>query len=285
MSGTLFVVSTPIGNLEDVTLRALRVLREADLVAAEDTRRTSILLNHYQISTPTTSLHEHNERDKIRPLLARLGAGERIALVSDAGTPTVSDPGFRLVEAALEAGFRVEAVPGPSAVLAALVASGLPTDSFTFLGFVPSRSKARKIWLEHALREHRTVVCFESARRLSETLNAIKELDPDRKVAIGRELTKIHENLVVGPIEAVERHFRAPTKGEITLVLAPAPAEDSATQPISKSLIYREFYLLANNSGADRRQIIRELAKRHNLRTRDVYDAIEQQKNIGVTTK
>ncbi len=147
-AGTLYLVATPIGNLEDITLRAIRILREADLVAAEDTRHTSKLLNHFGISVPTTSLHEHNEAARAEALVERLRAGARIALVSDAGTPGISDPGYRLVGAAIEAGCRVEAIPGPSALLAALVTSGLPTDSFVFAGFPPSRGSARSAWFD-----------------------------------------------------------------------------------------------------------------------------------------
>src|SRR3954465_13602822 len=162
MPGTLFVVATPIGNLEDITLRALRVLREVAIIAAEDTRRTAHLLARHAIATPTTSLHEHNESAKSPSLVARLQNGERIALVSDAGTPTVSDPGGRLIRAAIDAGIRFEPIPGPSAILAALTVSGLPTDTFTFLGFPPTRSKDRKAWFDRLQTVGGTVVFFEA---------------------------------------------------------------------------------------------------------------------------
>src|SRR5256885_1108608 len=165
MPGTLFVVATPIGNLEDITARALRVLREADVIAAEDTRRTAHLLARYAITTPTISLHEHNEAAKTPSLVERLQRGEAIALVSDAGTPTVSDPGGRLIRAAIDAGVRVEPIPGPSAVLAALAASGLPTDTFTFLGFPPTRAKHRHAWFERLRTAGGTVVFFEAPHR------------------------------------------------------------------------------------------------------------------------
>ena len=171
MPGTLFVVATPIGNLEDITARALRVLREVAVIAAEDTRRTAHLLARYAIATPTTSLHEHNESGKSASLIARLQRGDSVALVSDAGTPTISDPGGRLIRAAIDAGIRVEPIPGPSAVLAALAASGLPTDSFTFLGFPPTRSKDRKQWFERAAScSAGPVVFFEAPHRIQATL-------------------------------------------------------------------------------------------------------------------
>ena len=170
MAGTLFVVATPIGNLEDITARALRVLGEVALIAAEDTRRTARLLARYAIRTPTTSLHEHNETTKSRTLIARLERGESIALVSDAGTPTVSDPGQRLIRAAIEAGVRVEAIPGPSAALTALAASGIQADTFTFLGFPPTRSTARAQWVSELGSAGRPVVFFEAPHRIVSTL-------------------------------------------------------------------------------------------------------------------
>jgi len=192
MPATLFVVATPIGNLEDITVRALRVLREVSVIAAEDTRRTAHLLARYAITTPTTSLHEHNEAGKSASLIARLQRGESVALVSDAGTPTVSDPGGLLIRAAIEAGVRVEPIPGPSAVLTALAASGLPTDSFTFLGFPPTRAKDRKAWFDRVNGLRGTVVFFESPNRIQSTLRDIHHTLGECQVAVGRELTKIH---------------------------------------------------------------------------------------------
>ena len=170
MPGTLFVVATPIGNLEDITARALRVLREASIIAAEDTRRTSHLLVRYAITTPTISLHEHNESQKSASIVARLQRGENVALVSDAGTPTISDPGQRLVRAAIDAGIKVEPVPGANAALAALAVSGLPTDAFTFMGFPPTRSKDRKCWFERVAAVRGTIVFFEAPHRIRQTL-------------------------------------------------------------------------------------------------------------------
>src|SRR5512138_3233818 len=203
MSGTLFVVATPIGNLEDITLRALRVLREVAVIAAEDTRRTGHLLARHAIATPTTSLHEHNEREKSDAIMARLARGESVALVSDAGTPTVSDPGSHLIRRAIDAGVRVEPIPGPSAILAVLAASGLPAETFTFLGFPPSRAKPRDQWFERLPSFGSTVVFFEAPHRILDALQRLAAVAPHADVVIGRELTKAHEELVRGPINSV----------------------------------------------------------------------------------
>src|SRR5262245_46522120 len=219
MPGTLYVVATPIGNLEDITLRALRVLREVTLIAAEDTRRTARLLQHYSISTPTTSLHEHNERRKSRALIERLIGGESIALVTDAGTPVVSDPGAALVAAAHAEGIRVEPIPGPSAPMAALSASGLSADQFLFVGFPPARSADRKKWFRSVAGEPRPLVLFEAPHRLKQTLSDALEILGDRQMALGRELTKVHEELVVRPISAFVQSDQVP-RGEYTLVIA-----------------------------------------------------------------
>src|SRR6478672_11644964 len=210
MAGILYVVATPIGNLEDVTLRALRILRDVSLIAAEDTRRTARLLQHYSISTRTTSLHEHNEREKTPRLIERLQAGEAIALVSDAGTPLISDPGQTLVAAARASGIRVESIPGPSAVMAALSTSGLEAAEFVFLGFPPVRSKDRKVWFAALAGQSRLAVFFEAPHRIRRTLADLATcLGDDRTVAIGRELTKAYEELVVQPISQHIQHFIA----------------------------------------------------------------------------
>jgi 16S rRNA (cytidine1402-2'-O)-methyltransferase len=278
MSGTLFVVSTPIGNLEDITLRALRVLREVSLVAAEDTRRTAILLKHYNINTPSTSVHEHNERTRIPRLIERLKAGDSIALVSDAGTPTVSDPGFPLIRAARETGIRVEVIPGPSAVLIALVASGLPSESFTFLGYAPFRSKARIEWLTTLLRGSHTTVFFDSPRRIRETLAELSKLEPTRSVAVTRELTKMHETLVIGPISEVHKTFRAETKGEITVVVGPPEGARTSRTLVDATLLRSQYGCLTNNGDLSRREAIRSLARRYGLSNREVYSQLEESK-------
>lgn len=219
--GRLVVCPTPIGNLEDVTLRVLAALREADVVACEDTRRTRVLLDRYGVKGKLVPYHEHNERARARELVARMREGTVVALVSDAGMPLVSDPGFVLVQACVAAGLEVEVLPGPSAALTALVASGLPADHWRFAGFLPRKRGA----LEEAFRAPETLVAFESPRRVASSLAVLAELDPRRPVAVCRELTKVHEEVVRGTAgELAERYAAAAPKGEIVLVVGPAPA-------------------------------------------------------------
>ena len=273
--GILFLVATPIGNLEDISLRAIRVLREADLIAAEDTRHTAKLLHHYDIRRPTTSLHEHNEQEKARALVGRLLGGARVALVTDAGTPAVSDPGYRLVRAAIDAGIRVEAIPGPSAVLAALVLSGLPTDGFVFAGFPPSKAAARRAWFEAIEDERRTLVFFEEPHRIRQTLEEALATLGDREASLGRELTKLHEEVVRGLLSAVLDRLGEP-RGEFTVVLA-GRSDDTATtgEQVSDSQLLTEFGHLTEN-GLGRRDAISELARRHHLRSREVFAGIDR---------
>jgi 16S rRNA (cytidine1402-2'-O)-methyltransferase len=223
--GTLYVVGTPIGNLEDITLRAIRVLREADVIAAEDTRVTRTLLSAHQISTPLVSFHEFSGPTRVRRLVERLATSD-IALVSDAGMPGLSDPGFPLIRAALEAGIAVVPIPGPSAILAALVASGLPMHAFTFHGFLPRKSGERRRLLASMADATHSHVVFESPHRLLAALKEATEiLGPDRPLAVGRELTKKFEEVVRGPAsEVVERFERQAPRGEITIVIGPRDA-------------------------------------------------------------
>ena len=219
--GTLYIVSTPIGNREDITLRALRILKEVDLIAAEDTRHTGLLLRHFGIQTPLTSYFEGNELRKKEFILSKLRQGERVALVSDAGTPGISDPGFRLIQAATENRISVVPVPGPSAVIAALSVSGLPTDAFLFRGFLPHKSKKRKDWLKQLEDVRETLIFYESPHRLSETLNDIFEILGDREMVLTRELTKIYEEIIRGRVSEIRNQIGDRTlKGEITLVIA-----------------------------------------------------------------
>lgn len=217
MPGTLFVVATPIGNLEDLTFRALRTLREVDLIAAEDTRRTSKLLAHYEIRKPLVSLHEHNEDIEGERLVAKLAAGSNIALVSDAGTPTIADPGFRLVASARAAGIAIVPIPGVSAVITALSASGVPADQFSFLGFPPSGGLARDRWFERLATETNTVVFYESPHRIERTMSDASELLVNRHTVTCRELTKLNEELVIWDNKAVIR-----AQGEFVVVVGPA---------------------------------------------------------------
>jgi 16S rRNA (cytidine1402-2'-O)-methyltransferase len=252
------------------------VLREVAQIAAEDTRHTAKLLHHYDIRTPTTSLHDHNEEARAAGLIARMLGGADIALVSDAGTPAVSDPGFRLVRAAIEAGIRVEAIPGPSAVLAALICSGLPTDGFVFLGFPPARSGARDTWFEDLADERRTLVFFEAPHRILACLSAAGRILGDRPVSVGRELTKLHEELVRGPISDVLMRLAEP-RGEYTVVLGgrPEPARNGSGAQTADSTILADFEALVT-SGHGRREAITEVARRTGLRAREVYAAVER---------
>lgn len=277
MSGTLYVVATPIGNLEDVTLRALRVLREVSLIAAEDTRRTARLLQHYSISTRTTSLHEHNERAKTPSLLARLVAGESIALVSDAGTPVVSDPGSHLVAAAHAARIRVEPVPGPNAALATLSASGLTGQEFIFAGFPPNRSKARLIWLGRLAQEPRVLIFYEAPHRIRGTLQDMLTTFGDRLVALGRELTKVHEQLVVRPISELLEGL-VEERGEFTVVVAGASSCPSSPEVPPPAQMAREFGELTNLGAVNRREAIRVLAVKYAISSREVFSLLERGK-------
>jgi 16S rRNA (cytidine1402-2'-O)-methyltransferase len=272
MAGILYVVATPIGNLEDVTLRALRILREVSLIAAEDTRRTARLLQHYSITTRTTSLHEHNEREKTPQLLDRLRAGDSIALVSDAGTPLISDPGQTLVGAARAAGIRVESIPGPSAVMAALSSSGLETPEFVFLGFPPTRSKDRKIWFDGLSAQPRLTVFFEAPHRVRRTLVDLgAALGMDRLIAVGRELTKTYEELVVWPIRQHLEYFTSP-KGEFTILVPPAvPEKGREKQPPSPAELRLELGQLTNIGGSTRRRALKVLADRHGVSVNELY--------------
>ncbi|HEY0875905.1 MAG TPA: 16S rRNA (cytidine(1402)-2'-O)-methyltransferase [Vicinamibacterales bacterium] len=278
MPGILYVVATPIGNLEDVTLRALRILREVSLIAAEDTRRTSKLLQHYSISTPTTSLHEHNEHAKAPRLVQKLIDGESIALVSDAGTPAISDPGSRLVAAAHHSGIQVVPVPGASAVTAAVSAAGLLSDGFTFLGFPPTRSNSRKRWLRELTAHPFPLVLYEAPHRIEQTLADIETEMGERTVAIGRELTKIHEYFAIQPISDWLKE-PPPAQGEFVLIIFPGQTVRSGEGQAPRDAdLAAEFWRLTNNAGLERREAIREVARRHGISTRTVFKAIEDAK-------
>lgn len=222
---TLYIVPTPIGNLEDITLRALRILGEVKLIAAEDTRTSHILLQHYKISTPLTSYHEHNKLTKLEALFEALEDGD-VALISDAGMPGISDPGYELVKAAVERGIRVEPLPGANAVLPALVGSGLPTDSFLYLGFLPRKDKALRAFWETIKSERHTLIVYESPNRLTDTLEIAQEILGDRQACVARELSKKFEEFKRGTLGEIRAHFQEqPARGEITLVIAGAEIE------------------------------------------------------------
>jgi 16S rRNA (cytidine1402-2'-O)-methyltransferase len=219
--GVLYVVSTPIGNMEDITLRALRILREVDLIAAEDTRRTGLLLKHFEIQTPLTSYFEGNELKKRGYILSKLKEDKNIALVSDAGTPGISDPGFRLIQLVIENEIPIVPIPGPSAVVTALSVSGLPTDAFLFKGFLPHKSKKRRDLLKELEEVRETLIFYESPHRISETLRDILEILGDREIGLTRELTKVYEEIMRGKVSEILNQVGDRTlKGEITLVIS-----------------------------------------------------------------
>ena len=221
IKGTLYIVSTPIGNLEDITLRALRILKEVDLIAAEDTRHTGLLLRHFGIQKPLTSYFEGNELKKREWILSRLKQGDRIALVSDAGTPGISDPGFRLIQMVIENQIPIIPIPGPSAVIAALSVSGLPTDAFLFKGFLPHKSKKRRDLLKQLEETKETLIFYESPHRLTETLKDILDILGDREIVLTRELTKIYEEVLRGKVSEIQNQLaERKLKGEITLVIS-----------------------------------------------------------------
>jgi len=217
--GVLYIVSTPIGNLEDITLRALRILKEVSLIAAEDTRLTRKLLTHYDISTPTVSYYEHNRFTRIPKIIDHLNTGKDVAVVTDAGTPGISDPAYKLIRAAIESGNRIEAIPGPSASITALTASGLPTDRFIFEGFLPHK-KGRKAKLTRLSAIEATVIFYESPKRIVRTLKDILEFMGDRPAVIGRELTKLHEEMIRGNVSKLLSHFTQKTpRGEFVIMI------------------------------------------------------------------
>lgn len=266
-SGTLFLVATPIGNLEDITLRALRILKEVDLIACEDTRHSRKLLNHYGITTALTAYHQHNEEPKAEQLVAKLQDGKSIALISDAGTPGISDPGYRIVVACRNVGLTVVAVPGPSAVISALAISGLPTDAFVFAGFLPSKSTARREALARLRAESRTTLFYEAPHRLSETLaEIVVELGTEREVAVARELTKMHEELIRGRAGEVQRHFaETEIRGEIVLLIGPATDDGTPTMTVKEALAQ----LL--DEGTQLRTAVKQVAKAYGLPGDEVY--------------
>ena len=253
--GVLYIVSTPIGNLEDITLRALRVLKEADLIAAEDTRRTRQLLTHYGIHKPLISYHEHNRRIREKTLLNDLRAGKSVALVTDAGTPGISDPGEELVRGAVQEGIPLVSIPGPVALVAALSVSGLPTESFLFYGFLPSKAAARRKWLTSLEERPETLVFYESPRRLSSLLEDAAQILGERRVVVAREMTKVYEEVYRGTVsEVLEQIGKEEVKGEVTVILegctSPPPVESSAIIEALKR--YSEEMGLSRKDSVDR---------------------------------
>ena len=278
MSGTLYVVATPIGNLEDITLRALRVLREVGLIAAEDTRRTAKLLQHHAIDTPTVSFHEHNTRRRMPELIARLDRGQSIALVSDAGTPLLSDPGLELIQECIARDIPVDPVPGASAPLTALIASGFTPQPVTFLGFAPSRASDRSTWLAQLADIDHTAIFFEAPHRIKATLAEAGAILGNRPLAVGRELTKRHQEFIRGDAtHLAERLDNA--RGEFTVVVGPRAVQSASTSDeVSASHIATEFRRLTESDGLSRREAISKLARQYELPSRQVYAMVEAAK-------
>ncbi|MCW5982547.1 MAG: 16S rRNA (cytidine(1402)-2'-O)-methyltransferase [Bryobacteraceae bacterium] len=275
MAGVLFLVATPIGNLEDITARAARILREVDLIACEDTRHTQKLLNELGIKKPTVSYHEHNEAERAAALTEKLAAGADIALVSDAGTPLISDPGRRLVTLAIEQGIRVIPIPGPSAVLTALAASGLETDSFYFAGFLPSKAGPRMRTLEGLKALDCTLVFYEAPHRILETLADLDRAFGERQMATARELTKVHEEFLRGTAAAIREELasRSSVKGEFTIVVG--RPEKPAARPADPLAIRAEIEA-RTRAGASRMDAIKAVAREFGLPKREAYRIAEE---------
>ena len=266
--GTLYLVGTPIGNLEDMTFRAVRILQSVDLIAAEDTRHTGKLLHHFQIATPQTSYHSHNQTSRTPELVDRLRQGQTIALVTDAGMPGISDPGYELVKACAEADLGVVPIPGPSAVIAALSAAGLPSDRFCFEGFLPAKGQARRAFLETLKSETRTLIFYEAPHRLRPVLQDLALLGAQRAIVLARELTKLHEQIWRGTIQAAIEYYddREP-QGEFTLIVAGA---EPAALVLSEAALVAELEDLLNQ-GLSRSEASRQLAEQTALPRRQIY--------------
>ncbi|MBK9314595.1 MAG: 16S rRNA (cytidine(1402)-2'-O)-methyltransferase [Acidobacteria bacterium] len=274
---SLYLVSTPIGNLEDITLRALRVLKEVDLIACEDTRHTRKLLDHFGIRKPVISYHEHNEQARAAELAGRLAQGESIAIVTDAGTPGISDPAYRIVRAAIEHGVEVVPIPGPAALIAGLVASGLPTDSFYFGGFLPPRKGARRTRLDELRSERSTLVFYESPHRIREALSDAEEVLGDREASLARELTKLHEQFLRGCLSEIRARLDVQSpRGEMTLVIAGCGDDNLyATEQIS---LTAQVDKLMDDEGLTRSDALKAVARSRGLSKREAYQKLLEEK-------
>ena len=268
-AGSLYIVATPIGNLEDITLRALRILKEVDLIAAEDTRHTLQLLNHFEISKPLISNHRHNEEEKADVLIEKLKSGKNIALVSDAGTPGICDPGEEVIKKCIEKGITVIPIPGACAMINSLICSGIDTNEFTFLGFLPLNKKLRKLKLDEIEKSNKTVIIYEAPHKLEKTLNDLKEiLDADRKIVLAREITKIHEEFIRGNIDYLLSKI-SEIKGEIVLIVDKAKPQEKENELNSLSL--DEHYKFYEKQGFSKKDIIKKIAKDRNVNKNEIY--------------
>ncbi len=280
MAGTLYLVATPIGNLEDISQRALRTLREVDVIACEDTRHTRVLLNHFGIKTATVSYHEHNERSRAEELCRDLEAGKSVALVSDAGTPLISDPGFRIVQAAIESQIAVVPIPGASALIAALTASGLPSDQFYFAGFLPPRANERRKRLEELQTVLVTLVFYEAPHRIAATLKAAAEVLGNRQAVLARELTKLHEETLRGGLDELAQRLSEQEKprGEMVLIVSGA-SPGSAGESRSSSRDLGERVNELESTGLDAKTALKQAAREFGMKRAEAYRLLVAQKN------
>jgi 16S rRNA (cytidine1402-2'-O)-methyltransferase len=283
MAGTLYIVSTPIGNLEDISQRALRIFREVDVIACEDTRHTRKLLNHFGIDTRTISYHEHNEAERAIELCGILSAGQQVALASDAGTPLVNDPGFRIVNAAIEQGFNVVPIPGATAFVAALSASGLPSDQFLFAGFLPARANPRKAKLETLRALNATLIFYEAPHRIAATLRDARDVLGNRAAVVARELTKLHEEFLRGTLDELAEAFADPTRarGEIVVMISgTASRDESAPEPQQSSgASFLELMAQLQQAGLDEKAALKKAARELGLKRDEAYRLLVAQKN------
>jgi 16S rRNA (cytidine1402-2'-O)-methyltransferase len=279
MPGTLYLVATPIGNLADITHRALQILKDVDLIACEDTRHTHKLLNHYGINTKTISYHEHNEQQRAAELIERLKQGSDIAVVSDAGTPSISDPGFRLVRAAIENEIQVVPVPGPSALIAALIAAGLPTDEFFFAGFLPSRSNARRARLAELQSVPGTLIFYEGPHRLAETLKDAYEILGEREAVVARELTKLHEEIRRGRLSELAADYagKKDVRGEIVVLVDRNVLGTAKTEALSVLALVDQF----EQDGLDHRAALKKAARELGLSRAEAYRRLISERGSG----
>jgi 16S rRNA (cytidine1402-2'-O)-methyltransferase len=279
LTGCLYLVGTPIGNLEDITFRAVRILKEADQIACEDTRHSLKLLNHYNIAKPLVSYHEHNEMTRAPELVLAMEQGAKVALVSDAGMPLVSDPGYRLVTLCLRHKIPVIPVPGPSALLAALSASGLPNEEFLFVGFLPARSGERKRAIERLRIEDRTIILYESPHRIEETIAEAREILGDRPACLAREVTKLHEEFRRGTLSEISASLQErPARGEITLLIAASDVADSRSAGASSTSLVERVEELMQQAKLDRKDALKLAAKERGITRRAAYDQLIEMK-------
>jgi len=271
MNGTLYLVATPIGNLEDITFRAIRILKEVDLIAAEDTRQTLKLLNHYEINKPLISYHRHNEEVKQEALIQKLKTGKNIALVSDAGTPVISDPGEVIVKEALKENIKVIPIPGACALINALIASGLDTKEFSFYGFLSLNKKLRKEKLEEIKKENKTIILYEAPHKLTATLKDLEKILENRKIVVARELTKIHEEFINGTALQILEKYQEPKGEHIILIEGNEIKEESEEKKLIKEMTIEEHYNYYEKQGFSKNEIIKKIAKDKGVSKNEIY--------------